>query len=88
MSDKLGTSTMGARHRSALGLAEETDAVVVVTSEESGDISVCFEGQMIHPVKPFELKSLIQKLLNDEELKDNTLSQSNESSLKMEEKSK
>jgi diadenylate cyclase len=88
MSDKLGTSTMGARHRSALGLAEETDAVVVVTSEESGDISVCFEGQMIHPVKPFELKSLIQKLLNDEELKDNTLSQSNESSLKMGEKSK
>ena len=71
MSDKLGTSTMGARHRSALGLAEETDAVVVVTSEERGDISVCYEGQMIHPVKPFELKSLLTKLLGDEEIKDN-----------------
>ncbi len=81
MSDKLGTSTMGARHRSALGLAEETDAVVVVTSEERGDISVCFEGQMIHPVKPFELKSLLQKLLNDEELKDSP-NQSNDSSEK------
>ncbi len=72
---------MGARHRSALGLAEETDAVVVVTSEERGDISVCFEGQMIHPVKPFELKSLLQKLLNDEELKDSP-NQSNDSSEK------
>jgi diadenylate cyclase len=63
MSDNLGTSTMGARHRSALGLAEETDAVVIITSEETGEISVCYNSEMIHPVKPFELKTLIIQLL-------------------------
>jgi diadenylate cyclase len=70
MTDKLGTSTMGARHRSALGLAEETDAVVIVTSEETGEISVCYDGQMIHPVKSFELKSLVLKLLTGADDKD------------------
>jgi len=76
MSDKLGTSTMGARHRSALGLAEETDAVVIVTSEETGEISVCYDGQMIHPVKPFELKSLVLKLLTGTDLKEFNLEES------------
>ncbi|MCB1143437.1 MAG: TIGR00159 family protein [Leptospiraceae bacterium] len=63
MSDKLGTSTMGARHRSALGLAEETDAVVIITSEETGEISVCYNGEMLHPIKPFELKTLVLQIL-------------------------
>lgn len=66
MSNSLGSSTLGARHRSALGLAEETDAVILVTSEETGEISICHDGEMIHPVKPFELKSqLLQKLTNN-----------------------
>jgi diadenylate cyclase len=65
MSDKLGTSAMGARHRSALGLAEETDSVVIVTSEETGEISVCHDGEMNHPIKFFELKSIILNLLED-----------------------
>jgi diadenylate cyclase len=37
---------MGTRHRAALGLAEETDAVVLVVSEESGRISVAVDGHM------------------------------------------
>jgi len=60
LSDNLErAATMGARHRSALGLSEETDAVIIVTSEERGEISICFNGEMIHPVKPFELKTLL-----------------------------
>ena len=69
MSNSLGDSTLGARHRSALGIAEETDAVVVVTSEETGDISLCYEGEMIHPVKPFDLKNLLSDMLNDDYIK-------------------
>jgi diadenylate cyclase len=65
MSNNLGNSTLGARHRSALGLSEETDAVILVTSEETGEISICRDGEMIHPVKPLELRTLLQTFLED-----------------------
>lgn len=39
--------TLGARHRAALGISEETDAVVVVVSEEKGAISLCFGGNIV-----------------------------------------
>ncbi|TGL59353.1 TIGR00159 family protein [Leptospira ognonensis] len=64
MSSNLEISTLGARHRSALGLSEESDSIIIVTSEETGEITVCFAGEMFHPVKPLELKALVSGLMS------------------------
>jgi hypothetical protein len=40
-------ASFGSRHRAALGITEETDAVVVVVSEERGSISFCFNGNIV-----------------------------------------
>ena len=37
---------LGLRHRSALGIAQETDAVAIVVSEETGNISMAYKGEI------------------------------------------
>jgi diadenylate cyclase len=54
----------GARHRAALGIAEETDALVLVTSEETGTISVMANGRMYTKIKESDLKNMILYYLN------------------------
>jgi uncharacterized protein (TIGR00159 family) len=44
---KIHDKSMGSRHRAALGITEETDAVVVVVSEERGSISFCFNSNIV-----------------------------------------
>ncbi|HEY1690763.1 MAG TPA: diadenylate cyclase CdaA [Polyangiaceae bacterium] len=44
---KVMDKSLGSRHRAALGISEETDAVVVVVSEERGSIGFCFNGNIV-----------------------------------------
>jgi diadenylate cyclase len=64
----------GARHRAALGIAEETDALVLLTSEETGSISIMVNGRFYPKVRVSELKNDILFFMNpktayDEKLK-------------------
>ena len=54
----------GSRHRAALGITEETDALVLVVSEESGTISLIANGKMYSKIKENELKNMILFYLN------------------------
>jgi diadenylate cyclase len=54
----------GARHRAALGIAEETDALVIVTSEETGGISIMVNGRMFSRIKLNDLKNMILYFMN------------------------
>jgi diadenylate cyclase len=57
------TRHLGTRHRAALGITEETDAVAVVVSEESGEISVAFDGQMTRKLDSKSLRNMLYKHL-------------------------
>ncbi|GHT04455.1 membrane protein [Bacteroidia bacterium] len=50
---------LGLRHRSALGLSEETDAIVIIVSEETGRISVAHNGQIVENISGEELQKYI-----------------------------
>ena len=54
---------LGLRHRAALGLSDETDAAVVVLSEETGIISLAFNGELRRPLTTDDLRSQLTAIL-------------------------
>ncbi len=57
-----GDRTLGARHRAGLGITEETDAVVIVVSEERGAISLCFDGNIVRNLDVGSLRDALYGL--------------------------
>jgi diadenylate cyclase len=63
LSDHADTGFHGTRHRAALGVTERTDAVTVVVSEESGQISIAANGRMISNLDGPRLRGILRSLL-------------------------
>jgi uncharacterized protein (TIGR00159 family) len=57
-------ANLGLRHRSALGLSEVTDAIILVVSEETGQFSLAHDANLEHNLSIAELKSKINQLLS------------------------
>ncbi len=55
--------TLGSRHRAAIGMSEETDAVVVIVSEETGTISVAINGRLRRGLSADTLRELLVREL-------------------------
>lgn len=54
----------GARHRAAIGLTEESDAVALVVSEETGGLSLAIDGQVEGPITPDQLRFRLEALMH------------------------
>lgn len=70
---------LGTRHRAAVGISKETDAIAIVVSEESGKVSIAKDGTLIADIKEDSLKQILIKsiITNRLEVKDKRESKNN-----------
>jgi uncharacterized protein (TIGR00159 family) len=66
---KVLDKSLGSRHRAALGITEETDAVVVVVSEERGTIGFCFNGNIVSHLDGASLRQALLGLFGQKSRK-------------------
>ncbi len=71
LSDNLGLSKeLGTRHRAGVGISEVTDSITIIVSEETGKISLAYEGELERNLDADGLKTRMQKILNMGETED------------------
>jgi diadenylate cyclase len=54
----------GTRHRAAVGLSEESDAIIVVVSEETGEVRIAYDGDLLRIDNADDLKKRMEKLFS------------------------
>jgi len=59
------SSDLGLRHRSAIGSTSMTDALAIVVSEQTGQISLCQNGQIVRDISPTVLKQLLTEAMTN-----------------------
>lgn len=59
---RLSERRMGLRHRAAVGISEVSDAVAIVVSEETGEISVVYDGRIIRRLEASRLENILSAL--------------------------
>ena len=64
------SANLGLRHRSAIGITEQSDALAIVCSEETGSISYCLFGNVTYDVTPTRLRAKIEEFFEDKEVLD------------------
>jgi diadenylate cyclase len=62
----LSDRQMGLRHRASLGISEVSDAIVVVVSEETGQVSIAHNGRIIRRQDPSRLNAILSAFLQDQ----------------------
>ena len=64
---------LGSRHRAAVGMSQESDAVVLVVSEQSGDISIADRGQLLRRLSGDQLRTILSELLGGKQQPKNVM---------------
>ena len=69
---EIGDRSMGLRHRAAIGLTEESDAVTIVVSEETGSVSLCMDGKIERNLEEDDFRERLEEIfLSDREVDSN-----------------
>lgn len=63
---ELSDRSIGLRHRAGIGISEETDCVAVVVSEETGNISICIDGELIRNLNDDDFSERLGNIFLDE----------------------
>jgi hypothetical protein len=55
------SANTGLRHKAAVGVTEQSDAIAIVVSEQTGKISYAFEGKLVRNVQPAVLQAFLEE---------------------------